>query len=265
MDSLLVEASDALLAARRSCRPLAKFPGELPGTLDEAYAVQARSTELWGDTLVGYKVGGIPPAHRSNYEGNWLAGPIFAGQTQRVEGDGHVEVTVYEGGFAAYEAEIVFVVSSLPDAEVSSSDALAHVGEIYVGAEIASSPLGDINDIGPGAIISDFGNNAGLVIGPRVEKGMLDDLFATEVRVGIDGREVGKAAPKPGDDGPLGALAFLLNRLRKTGAALPGKGLLVSSGAITGVHRSEAGSIGHIDFGRFGRFDIAMVARQPQG
>lgn len=265
MESSLVEVSDALLAARRDCTPLSAFPGVLPTTLDDAYAVQARSTGLWGDELVGYKVGGIPPAHRPDYEGTWLAGPIFAGQTQSVDDGGRVEVTVYEGGFAAYEAEIVFAITSLPTDAVTAATAMDHVAEVRIGAEIASSPLGDINDIGPGAIISDFGNNAGLVVGPRVDPARLDELFATTVRVEIDGEEIGAAAPKPGEEGPLGALAFLLDRLRTQGASLPEGGLMVSSGAITGVHRSEAGSTGRVDFGAFGTFDLAMVARGPQG
>ena len=38
--------------------------------------------------------------------------------------------------------------------------------ELLVGIEVASSPIPDINSLGPTVIAADFGNNNGLVLGP---------------------------------------------------------------------------------------------------
>lgn len=39
---------------------------------------------------------------------------------------------------------------------------------LFIGVEIASSPLATINTLGPRVVISDFGNNNGLILGPEV-------------------------------------------------------------------------------------------------
>ncbi len=39
---------------------------------------------------------------------------------------------------------------------------------MFIGIEIASSPLQNINDYGPAVVASDFGNNAGLLLGAEV-------------------------------------------------------------------------------------------------
>ena len=69
------------------------------------------------------------------------------------------------------EAEIVICVGrdAPPDkVEWTLDEAAELVGELCIGIEIASSPLATLNDLGAGAIISDFGNNWGVVVGSSV-------------------------------------------------------------------------------------------------
>ena len=42
---------------------------------------------------------------------------------------------------------------------------------MFIGIEIASSPLVNINDYGPAVVASDFGNNAGLLLGAEIRTG----------------------------------------------------------------------------------------------
>lgn len=259
-----VPASDALLAARRRCRPLDGFPGDIPQRLEDAYAVQGRSRGSWGDRVAGFKVGGIPAAFRESYGGTWLAGPVFAKSVSHVENGGEGYVTVYDGGFAAYEAEYVFRVGGLHSlkAPVGSLDAaVEHIRAIHIGAEIASSPMALINDLGPGAIISDFGNNAGVVIGPKISLDIVRRLDAIPVTVTIDGERIGHGPAKPAEGGPLDALRFFLNHVATGGAGEVDDEMLVSSGAITGVHSAQAGTSAEIVFGDLGRFTLRMVPR----
>ena len=260
-------SSDALLAARRTCSPLDGFPGHLPKTLRDAYAVQARSVAQWPDRLVGFKVGGIPTAYRESYGGTWLAGPIFGDSVRHVADGEEAYVTVYDGGFAAYEAEYVFRVQGLESLQshvATIDDAVTFVEAVHIGAEIASSPMALINEIGPGAIISDFGNNAGLVIGPEAPLDVLRRIDEIQVTVDIDGSRIGKTAAQAGEGGPLGALRFFLNHVVENRSLFPFEDALwVSSGAVTGVHSSHAGTSSNVTFEGLGKFTIRMVPRDP--
>lgn len=262
-----VPASDALLAARRACSPLDGFPGQLPQTLVDAYAVQSRSLSLWGDKVVGYKVGGIPMGYRESYGGTWLAGPIFADSVSHIDDGGEGYVTVFDGGFAAYEAEYVFKVRGLRSLKgpVGSLDAaVAHIEAVHIGTEIASSPMALINDLGPGAIISDFGNNAALVVGPEVPLETAKRFGEIPVTVTIDGERIGHGPAKTAEGGPLDALRFFLDHVAGGGLGddVPDS-VLVSSGAVTGVHSAQAGTSAHIAFAELGSFTLKMVPRYP--
>jgi 2-keto-4-pentenoate hydratase len=108
---------------------------------------------------------------------------------------------------------------------------------MHIGVEVASSPLATLNDIGPGAVISDFGNNWGVVVGAEIVG--WHELETLDVETFIDGQSVGtgKVAIKPG---PLGALAFTLNKRAQQGQTLKA-GDVISTGMITGVHDIRIG------------------------
>ena len=144
---------------------------------------------------------------------------------------------VFERGFAAIEAE--FMLRLAPSAGAlaprSNADVLDWIDEIRIGAEVASSPYAAINSDGPCVTVSDQGNNAGLVLGAPVDRGLWTSLDLIAVSVDIDGTTVGRATTATMLDGPFGAARFLIENLRGRGIA-PGKGWWISSGAITGVH-----------------------------
>ena len=259
--------SDALVAARQNCTRVDKFPGTLPATLDEAYAVQMLSIAKWPAPVVGFKVGGIPQSFRKQYPSPWQVGPMFKDQMYHVKSGESIYVTVYEGGFAAYEAEFVFAVTGLEKLTgpiETIAEAKSFVTKVYLGAEIASAPNPDVNNLGPGSIISDFGNNAGVVIGPEAPLSLLDDISAMEVTLHIDGKEIGRKHPTEGEGGPLGALRHILNHfaVHKDNLDLP-ETVLISSGAVTGVHQSYAGTTSKIKFGDLAEYELSMVPRQP--
>jgi len=268
-NSDLNSISDALVGARLDCKLLDGFPGDLPQTLEDAYKVQTRSIGLWPAEIIGFKAGGVPDKFREQYPSQWQFGPIFADQSYKVETGQRIEVTVFEGGFAAYEAEMVFEVEGYEALETpleTVEEAIPFVKKVYLGAEIASSPNPEVNNLGPGSIISDFGNNAGVVLGPEAPLSLLDDLSLMEVTLHIDGVEIGRKTPGLGDAGPLGALRQTLNHLitRRGEVDLP-KSCLISSGAVTGVHQSEAGTVSKIKFGDYTEYELAMVPRRPKG
>lgn len=255
--------SDTLVGARRSCTILPTFPGDLPASLDEAYAVQDRSIGAWDDQVVGWKVGGIPPHLRPVLGQDWVTGPIYR-RRQEVAGPAPVKMAVFEGGFAAVEAEIIVELGDtdrLRDAAPSALDMIEHIRACYIGVEIASSPMPDINVIGPLAVISDFGNNNGMIIGREIPDWRPDLLSAIEVETEVDGKSVGRARPPAPPAGPLGAAAFLVANLNRRGVAIP-SGLKISSGALTGIHDVTVGQSSRVSFAGIGTIDIEIVGLQ---
>lgn len=250
--------SRAFVAARLGGQALATFPGALPGSLEEAYAVQSRSIEAWPDDVVGWKIGGIPEPFRTQYGADRLVGPIFARSVRTADGAA-APMTAYKGGFAAVEAEFVLVFGDKvePGALEPSVEAVREaVSAVHVGVEIASSPLPVINELGPMSIITDFGNNAGLLIGPEVADGRTRDLSAIEVSVEIDGRPIAEGRTAP--DAPFAAAAFLVKVCAERGFTLP-KGAFASTGAVTGVHEASVGSRSTVRFGGAGTLALELV------
>lgn len=251
----------AFTSARAQGRALGSFPGKLPATLDEAYAVQDHAIAKWPDRVGGWKIGLIMPAYREKAGAERLAGPIFARQIFPGEpGETH-DMPVFDGGFAAVEAEFVFrLKSGLPaDVLVAPETAAGIVESLHIGVEIASSPFSGINDLGPMSVVSDFGNNNGLIVGPAIKDWQGHALESLPARVDINGETVGEASAVAIPGGPLAALCFLIELCRARGIELKA-GDYVSTGAATGVHEAPVGAQSVADFGPFGSIALRLVA-----
>ncbi len=262
----LESVSQALTTARLNAEPLPGFPGPLPTTLDEAYAVQSNSINRWPDNVGGWKVGSIAEELRVNDSADQLAGPIFASSIKRVQDGESITAPIYVGGFAAIEAEFILEIAHdvVPVAKRRSDEELrALISMVYVGAEIASSPLATINDIGPPAIISDFGNNAGLLVGPPVLDWVDRNPTETHMRVVVDDQVVGEKHGIDWSGGPLAALEFILSLSAKRGITLA-SGTLISTGAVTGIHNVTTGSVARLDFSGIGNFTVKFEVMQAE-
>ena len=248
----------AFVAARRGGRALDGYPGLQPESLEAAYAIQDEAIAAWPDRIAGWKLGRINAPHDTNFGAGRLAGPIFsrnvwtAGQTPTRFG-------VIEGGFAAVEAEYVLEMGeTAPDRGGWTVNTVAPlVSRAFIGVEIAGSPFAGINEHGPAVTASDFGNNAGLILGGEIAgwRERLSDLICTMT---IDGMVIGRGGATSIPGGPLDSLAFLLNLLHRRGRRLEA-GQLISTGAATGVHDILVGQSAAADFGPDGRIDSLAV------
>jgi 2-keto-4-pentenoate hydratase len=227
-------------AARAAGRSIDRFPGDAPANLDAAYRVQAAAIARWLDPVKGWKVARVSPAFATQFPEERLIGPVFARNIHSVAEGDIAQCPVFEGGFAAVEAEIVIVVAA--GAPVGKTDWTADsvvdlVRSMHIGVEVASSPLATLNDLGPGAVIADFGNNWGVVVGPTIPNWR--ELETIDVETFIDDASVGRGKSVK-KTGPLGALAFTLNKRARQGASLYA-GDVISTGMITGVHDVKIG------------------------
>ena len=250
------------LAARRTGATLASYPGEMPATLAEAYAIQDAAIALRGELVAGWKIGRIHLPLAEELGTTRLIGPVAASQCRSLDGDG----TGYRiaGGFGAIEAELMLRIGrdvDPDDRHWTPADALGLIDAAHIGFEIASSPFPGINSSGPLVTISDWGNNHGLLIGPGIADWQGRDLDAVSCTMTIDGAAVGAGTPAAFPGGIAGSLLALLDNLAWRGILLPA-GTWISTGAITGVHEVSAGQIAEAEFAGVGTIR-ATIANRP--
>jgi len=249
--------ADRFVAARRSATALADYPGDLPATMDDAYTIQDTAIDQWPQKLVGWKIARIHPDFQAKH-GERMAGPIFANSFREYTGE-TLTYPIFTGGFGAVEAEFILRIDHDADPEKTSyteEEALRLCDGLYAGVEVAGSPFPKINELGPAVTVSDFGNNFGEILGPRLLEIDSDTTLETvgpealknyKSKTEIDGEVVGEGGLFVMPGGPFKALAWLAGHLAQRGRPLT-RGLLISTGQTTGVHAIKAGQTSVITF-----------------
>jgi 2-keto-4-pentenoate hydratase len=255
--------AETFVQARRHGSSIPRFPGAIPVDLVAAYRVQAAALARWPDRVVGWKVGYIAAERRDASGDDRLLGPIFARNLQADAGD--AVFPVFAGGFGAIEAEYVLRLGA--DAPAGKTDwTPAEAGrlpaDLHVGVEIASSPLATINELGPCVVVSDFGNNNGLVMGSGIPGWLELPEETLRVVTRIDGVVVGEGGAMRLPGGLLAAYAFALSRSARRGRPLKA-GDLIATGNATGIHDIRAGQSAVVDFGPHGAISGLAVAAVP--
>jgi 2-keto-4-pentenoate hydratase len=192
-------------------------------------------------------------------------GPIFERNLRQANGAAAADVPVFARGFAAIEAEFVFQLGRDAPANVSdwtAETARRFVKGMFVGIEIASSPLRNINDFGPAVVASDFGNNAGLLVGPEITDWQVRSLDSLHCESRIDGVLVGRGSAASVGGGPLAALAFALRCNARRGRPLRA-GDYITTGAATGVHEIGVGQSAEAHFNGVGTLRCVVVPMTP--
>lgn len=234
----LEAVASAFTSARRTCKGLPEYPGDFPATLADAYRIQDIAISKWPHEIVGWKVGGVAPEQAAEIGCSKLGGPVFAHNVRHSTGE-QIEMTVYAEGFAAVEAEIVFEVRQDAPADKvdwTLEEAKSYIGDVRLGVEIASSPFPHINEMGAFAPISDFGNNHGLILGDILPGWNESSLEDWSIEVVIEGKSMGVTSPPE----PYEAFRFILENTARRGIPLK-KGMLITTGAVTGVHQAFSG------------------------
>jgi 2-keto-4-pentenoate hydratase len=227
-----------LVAARMQGRSLSGFPGEIPGSMAAAYRIQERAISRWPDSLAGWKIGFIPADRRSAGEPDRLIGPIWRQQVQRSDDQSSpAEAGIFASGFAAVEAELVIRLGQDLPAHAGAAWTAEEVAgleqQLVIGIEVASSPIPDINSLGPTVIAADFGNNNGLVLGSVLTQRPGQD--PVPLALYIDGELIGEGSAENLPGGIHHGLATALNILVSRGQPVRAD-MVFATGAITGIH-----------------------------
>lgn len=256
-----------LVTARRQAQALPDYPGTIPASLDAGYAVQDRAIALWGQPVAGWKVGRLPADWEARLGEERLVGPIFPNAVQAMTRGDVGQFAVIRGGFAAVEAEYVFRIGRDAPADkhhYTPDEAADMADTLRVGVELAGSPLPLINVLGPAVVVSDFGNNAGLIVGPEIADWRNVDEATLRCETFIDGRSVGQGGATSISGGLRSALAFALSRCARRGYPLKA-GTLVTTGAATGIHDIVAGQHAVVHFGAYGELHCDAIAASAEG
>ncbi len=257
--------ADRFVAARRQGAALEGFPGTIPDDLVTAYQVQDLAIAQWPDPVVGWKVGYIAPERRDVSGDERLLGPIFSRQLWNATG-GSTPIPVFVGGFGAIEAEYVLRLDADAPAgklDWTPDEAAAVPATMYIGVEVASSPLATINQLGPRVVVSDFGNNNGLVMGAEIPAWTDRSDASLTCTTSIDGRQVGQGGATTLPGGLRAAFAFALSRSARRGRPLKA-GDLIATGNATGIHDILPGQQARIEFHGHGSIEALAVAASPK-
>jgi 2-keto-4-pentenoate hydratase len=259
--------AERFVAARLAGAALPEYPGAMPTTMDEAYRIQDQAISVWPDEIAGWKIGLIAPARRADFDGHErLTGPAFKKAVRFVTPGETYPMPIFRDGFGAVEGEFMAVIGEDAPAdktEWTSEEAAALVSALHIGIEPASSPFPGINDHGPAVTASDFGNNAGLLVGPAIENWRSLDMASISVETVINGEVIGRGTGMSVPGGPMGALAYLLGLMAKRGRPLKA-GEIITTGAATGVHQVQIGDRCHVDFAGYGRLHVDVVAQEAK-
>ena len=261
--STLDDIARHFVEARRAGRSLPDFPGAIPPDLGTAYQVQDLAITRWGDAVAGWKIGYIAPERRDVSGDERLLGPVFARNLWIATGS-IVDIPVFSGagGFAAVEAEYVLQLQADAPADKydwTPEEAAALPTRLFIGVEVASSPLATINVLGPKVVVSDFGNNNGLVLGAEIADWTRLDEARLLARTEIDGQVVGTGGASNLPGGLRAAFAFALARSAKRGRSLR-KGEWIATGNATGIHDIAVGQHAVVRFEGHGEISCRAVA-----
>lgn len=256
----LADIASRFISARREARPLADYPGTIPADLATAYRIQDLAIHDWRSPVAGWKVGRIPVSIEDQFGIDRLAGPIFEEMIRNGADSEQPEMPVYAGGFAAVEAEYVAVIArDAPSDKLSWSidEAWDIMADLRIGLEIASSPLATINELGPPVVVSDFGNNAGLIVGPTIKDWRTRPLDTMRCDTFVDGQLVGSGGAYTLTGGFVRSVQFLLELGARRGFPLR-KGALIATGQTSGIHDVLPGQNVRLDFGDDGSLSCSI-------
>lgn len=249
--------AEQFVTARLQGRALVAYPGSLPGLI-EAYHCQRAAVQRWPDAVAGWKVAKIAPAWQMQHRQERLVGPVFAANVHHARAAQVIDCPVFSGGSAAVEAELVIRLREDAPAQRLQwrvEEAAELIDQLFIGVEVASSPLATLNELGPAAVVSDFGNNWGVVIGAPIPDWR--EIEHLPVRSFIADELVGETTASI-REGALAALAFALGQCAALGAPLRA-GAVITTGAITGVHDIDIGQQSRHVFAGYGEVQCRVV------
>ncbi len=240
-------AVQALLQARRTGTQVAP-PFALPDRA-AVYAIQDGVARATGP-VAGWKVGARTPTAEPNpaplLAGALVASPArFDGKTMHMIG---------------VEVEISFhIVRDIPArrAPVSRDEALAAVGDAFVGMEIVDTRLANFEKADPEWLLADNQMNHALVVGSSFKEWSSRDWANLPVKLVIDGKTVVEQKGGLGAVDPVRPLAWMIDHaVRERGGIRAGQA--ITTGSWTGLRYFLPGTNARGEFEGLGSVEASF-------
>ena len=240
-------AVQSLLEARRSGIQVAP-PFALPDR-DAVYAIQDGVAAATGP-VAGWKVGARTPTAEPN------PAPLLAGalvkSPARFDGKAMHMIGV--------EIEISFhIVRDIAarDEPVDREEALAAVGDAFVGMEVVDTRLADFKRVDPEWLLADNQMNHALVVGDGVKDWARLDWPDLQVRLVIDGNIVVDQRGGLGAVDPVRPLAWMIDHaVRRRGGIRQGQA--ITTGSWTGLRYFPPGTQARGEFSGLGAVEATF-------
>ena len=237
----------ALLEARRSGIQVAP-PFALPDR-DAVYAIQDGVARATGP-VAGWKVGARAPTAEPR------CAPLLAGALVRSPArfDGKAMHMI------GVEIEISFhIVRDIArrEAPVERVEALAAVGDAFVGMEVVDTRLADFKHVDPEWLLADNQMNHALVVGDRVKDWARLDWPDLQVKLDIDGSTVVDQRGGLGAVDPVRPLAWMIDHAvrRRDGIR---RGQAITTGSWTGLRYFPPGTRARGEFAGLGAVEASF-------
>ncbi|MCZ7865673.1 2-keto-4-pentenoate hydratase [Agrobacterium salinitolerans] len=232
--------------------------GLIPGTLAEAMAVQRAFAESWAEPVAGWKLAISP-------DGEAVGAPMF----DCVRVDKANAAFFPHGGTEGIEVEICFTLSTdIPAATagpLARADLIGFIDKVHLGAELLRYRLAEKNQVPFPLFLADRLANHGFVIGPEVDKGIVD-VFAgngknlPQLTVTEESVSLFDAGAKHPNGDPLAPLLAFANSAFNTGGMLKA-GNVVTTGSLCGAIPSALAGETRIRLESAGAFTLSGPKR----
>jgi len=228
--------------------------GLVPGSLEDAMAVQRAFVEASGKTLGGWKLAIRP-------DGNAVAAPMV--DCYGVDEDNVASFTGRD--VEGIEVEICFTLASdIPAANatpLSRADILTHIDAVHLGVELLGYRLVEKNQVPFPLFLADRLANRGFVLGPEINAAIVDifadntgDLPHLTVTEGTDIRF--DAVVKHPNTDPLAPLVAFANSPLNSDGTLK-RGQIVTTGSLCRAITSDLAADTYIDMKPVGAFTLS--------
>lgn len=252
------DLAERLWRARRDGAVIDAATVAPPGTLDEAYAIQRRVTELSGQAVIGFKVGSTSlEAQRALGTDRPGSGPLLAGYTF----ESPARFPLVPAQMPAVEGEFAYRLGrDLPPRPepYTVGDVTAAVEAVAGAIEIVGTRFsGGLSGKGRLFVTADGGVNIAFIAGPWLRTRPDRDLRNHAVAMRVDGLLVGEGTGARALGDPLNVLAWLAEEQSRNGRGLKA-GEIISTGTCTGLALVAPGQRASADFGELGTVAVAF-------
>jgi 2-keto-4-pentenoate hydratase len=251
------EMAQRLTDLRRTERVSAGLGDLAPQTLADAYRIQDRFREVWGQPVAGWKVGATTAPVQARFGVTEpFTGPFFADDTYRSP----AELAARSFAHLCIETEFAFrftrPLAPRPSG-YTRTEILAAIDAVIPAFELVSPRFDRILFEEPFSAIADCALNGGFVLGRPVAEWSGIDFVAHAVTLMVNGNQIADGTGANVLGHPFAVLDWTVDHLGRRGIGLEA-GVIVSTGTVTGLTFLEPGQTAVADFGSLGQVEVTF-------